>query len=167
MKTTNTLVALVVTLFITGCASATYQHVDPAAQTTLAPMPGVGDVKSKQRTTVFSNTPSGASTNITLVELWQTPEAAQKDLKSQELANKIPAQTQVGAGIGILGGLSAPSAVVVPSAPSGGYYYTTGGGYYGSGYGGGGHYVGSAYSPYKGVIETHYGGDCPPRGRRW
>ena len=70
-------------LMITGCQTAPM-----TAKTTLDPMKGVGQVQSVRRTTEV--TPTG--TNIVMIELNESPEAAQKELRMKELE----ARTQVG-----------------------------------------------------------------------
>jgi len=89
------------TLF-TGCVHVHHEKVDPTPKATLDKMDGVGDVESKYRVTDVAYAPSGSTTNIHLVEFWQSPEGAQKDLRAQQQRNKIPTQTRVGVGVGLL-----------------------------------------------------------------
>ncbi|OGI67853.1 hypothetical protein A2738_03160 [Candidatus Nomurabacteria bacterium RIFCSPHIGHO2_01_FULL_42_15] len=100
-------------LVLVGCGTP---RVGPAT-TTLDPMKDVGQVRSVKRTTVVTSN----STNITMVELDETPEASQKELRMTELKGQTKASVQEA---------KRPSLYVPTTSYGGGYGGYPSGSYY-------------------------------------
>lgn len=112
------ILAVFVAFIATGCVSYNSEKLvgKSKAETTIDPMPGVGEIRSVERTTTATG---NAPPTIVLRELRETPEAAVVRLRMTETKEKFRMAREIGVAKaekppGFLERLFAPPVVVAP-----------------------------------------------------